>query len=146
MPPPVSDVVEIQQLIHRFSNSFDLKDWPRLEQCLASEIDTDYGDLRGTPPERMDASRYVGLRQAALEELKTHHLCGNHEITVANREATCRTSMTIDRFDPRNQERFTTHCHYLFSLQKTGDGWKISGIIQKILWNEGNPSIHAGLR
>lgn len=51
------------------------------------------------------------------------------------------------RFDGRplaksdEEEDFTSHCVYIFQLIKSGD-WKISGITQKVLWNEGSSSLH----
>jgi hypothetical protein len=47
----LADVVAIQQLVARFANSFDTKDWTGLGQCLADRLYTDYSDLRGTPPD-----------------------------------------------------------------------------------------------
>jgi len=146
MPVSAADALEIQEVIHRFSNCFDLKDWPGLETCFTQDLYTDYSDLRGTPPGSMDAKHYVALRRQALQDLKTHHQCGNHEIKGNRRQATCRTSMTIDRLEPASQERFTTHCYYVFGLQKTRAGWKINRITQKVLWDEGNASIHSGVQ
>jgi hypothetical protein len=146
MPVSLADALAIQEVIHRFSNCFDLKDWAGLETCFTETLHADYSDLRGTPPESLDSKHYVALRRQALQDLKTHHLCGNHEIEGSRRQATCRTSMTIDRLDPGTQERFTTHCYYVFGLQKTDAGWKISRITQKVLWNEGNSSIHSGVQ
>src|SRR5215471_5995029 len=61
---PVTEIVAIQQLVARFANSFDVKDWLALAECLAEELHTDYSDLRGTPPETMSRSRFVELRRS----------------------------------------------------------------------------------
>ncbi len=42
--------LQIQKVIARFANSFDLKDWAGLQACFTESIFTDYSDLRGTPP------------------------------------------------------------------------------------------------
>ena len=140
------DEIKIQQVIHRFANSFDIKDWQELEECFTEKIYTDYSDLRGTLPETIDAKHYVHLRQEALSKLKTHHLCGNHEIEIKQDKAICKTSMVIYRSGANKQENFTTHCLYIFNLQKNNSAWKITGIIQKVFWNEGDPSIHSGAK
>ena len=140
------DEIKIQQVIHRFANSFDIKDWQRLEECFTEKIYTDYSDLRGILPETIDAKHYVHLRQEALSKLKTHHLCGNHEIEIKQDKAICKTSMVIYRSDQNNLKNYTTHCIYNFSLQKFNSTWKITGIIQKVFWNDGNPSIHQGVK
>lgn len=140
------DEIKIQQVIHRFANSFDIKDWHGLEDCFTEKIYTDYSDLRGTLPETIDAKHYVHLRQEALSKLQTHHLCGNHEIEVKGDKAVCKTSMVIYRSGADKQENFTTHCIYTFNLQKINSAWKITGIIQKVFWNEGDPSLHPGAK
>ena len=140
------DEIKIQQAIHRFANSFDVKDWQGLEDCFTEKIYTNYSDLRGTLPETIDAKHYVHLRQEALSKLKTHHLCGNHEIELKGDKALCKTSMVIYRSGASEQENFTTHCLYIFNLQKINSAWKITGIIQKVFWNEDDPSIQQGAK
>ena len=73
-----SDQLGIYEVIHRFANAFDVRDWQALENCFLPEIHTDYADLRGTPPGVISAAQFVLTRQQALKNLKTHHLCGNH--------------------------------------------------------------------
>lgn len=140
----MDDRIEIQELIARFANSFDLKDWHELEACFTELIYTDYSDLRGTPPETITASEYVKLRREALDHLKLHHLVSNYEIDLSDENtATCRASMVVWR--KSEEEDFTSHCVYTFQLIKL-DEWKISGITQKVLWNEGTSSLHKGAK
>jgi len=139
------DRLEIQALIARFANSFDVKDWSGLEACLAKSLDTDYSDLRGTPPEHVSAGAYVGQRRESLAHLEMHHLCGNLEIeALAGRDARCRASMVIWR--RAEAEEFTSHCVYEFRLTKEDSDWRISGITQRVLWNEGVSSLHKGAK
>ena len=41
---------------------------------------------------------------------------------------------------------FDTHCLYFFGVAKAEDGWHISAITQKVLWNDGDPTLHAGVQ
>ena len=135
------DKILIQELIAHFTNSFDLKDWSGLESCFTESIDTDYSDLRGTPPETVTAKDYVKSRREALDHLKLHHLVGNYEVDFPDsNSATCRASMIVWR--KSDTEDFTSHCVYTFQLTKQNVNWKISGITQKVLWSEGTSSIH----
>jgi hypothetical protein len=137
------DTRTIQNLIARFANSFDTKDWDILKECLTESVYTDYSDLRGTPPENVSYEAYVASRKDSLKELITHHLSGNYEVQYVDRfQATCRASMIIWR--KSGDAQFTTHCIYTFRLKKLKTEWKIAGITQKVLWNEGNPAIHHG--
>ena len=142
----MDDEFKIQQVIHRFSNTFDLKDWSGLESCFTPKIRTDYSDLRGTAPEMIDAKQYVASREESLKDLKTHHLCGNHEIEIKGNSAICKASMIIYRLDDAKYEQFTTHAYYIFGLEKIDSKWKINSITQKVFWNEGNPSIPKGAK
>ncbi len=140
----IEDKFEIQEVIARFANSFDLKDWNGLEACFTASIYTDYSDLRGTPPQALTAAEYVAARREALDHLKLHHLVSNYEIDITGQNtAICRASMMVWR--KSEQEDFASHCFYEFQLTRQAGVWKISGITQRVLWNEGKPSIHTGI-
>lgn len=135
----------IQELIAHFANCFDLKDWDGLQACFTESIYTDYSDLRGTPPETISAKEYVRLRRESLDHLKLHHLVSNYETEFTDSNtAECRASMVVWR--KSDEEEFTSHCIYTFQLTKNNSDWLISGITQKVLWNEGVSSIHKGAK
>ena len=141
----MDDTFKIQQLIARFANSFDVKDWSGLEACFTETLYTDYSDLRGTPSQTITAAEYVRQRRESLDHLKLHHLVSNYEVDLTDSNtASCRASMVVWR--KSDEEEFTSHCVYIFQLVKSNDDWKISGITQKVLWNEGTSSIHKGAK
>lgn len=141
----MDDTNKIQQLIARFANNFDVKDWDGLQSCFTESLYTDYSDLRGTPPESLSASAFVHLRRESLDHLKLHHLVSNYEVDFTDSNtATCRASMVVWR--KSDEEEFTSHCVYTFQVIKQDTNWKISGITQKVLWNEGTSSIHKGAK
>lgn len=141
----LEDTLKIQEVIARFTNSFDIKDWSGLESCFTESLYIDYSDLRGTSPEMVKASDYVSARREALDHLKLHHLVSNYEIGSSSADqAACRASMVVWRRS--DEEEFTSHCIYEFQLTKLEAGWKISAITQKVLWNEGTSSIHKGAK
>jgi SnoaL-like protein len=141
----IEDRFEMQEVIARFANCFDRKDWSGLESCFTNSLYTDYSDLRSTAPETIKASEYVAARREALDHLKLHHLVSNYEFDFLSADrATCRASMIVWR--KSDVEEFTSHCVYEFQLIKQEVNWKISGITQKILWNEGQTSIHSGAK
>lgn len=136
-------VEEIARIVARFGNCFDLKDWSGLEALLAEHVEVDYSDLRG---ERATVSRrdYVDQRRSALADLDTHHLLSNLEIEAQGDRATCRASGSIQR--RRGDRHFDSHVIYVFRLERRSPSWCICGIQQKVLWSEGDPTIHAGVR
>ncbi|MBC3862365.1 nuclear transport factor 2 family protein [Undibacterium jejuense] len=139
-----SDIFHIQQLLARFANCFDLKDWAGLQNCLCDSIYTDYSDLRGTPPEIMSPAKFADMRRSALHELQTHHLGTNTEIDVNGDEANAKVSMVIYRKNASG-ETLHTHCLYQFGLSRQSEGWRISRIVQKVFWSDGNKTIHSGI-
>ena len=132
---------EVAQAISRFANSFDLKDWQSLEDLLAEHVEVDYSDLRGERA-TLPRSDYVAQRRSALDSLETHHLLSNTEIETLADSATCRASGLIQR--RRGERFFDSHVIYLFRLERRSGSWCICSITQKVLWNEGDPSIHPG--
>ena len=141
----IEDRVKIQEVVAKFANSFDMKDWDGLLSCFTESLYADYSDLRGTSPETISASEYVKLRRNALDHLKLHHLVSNYEIDFADSDnAHCDASMVVWR--KSDTEDFTSHCVYTFQLIKQSEIWKISGITQKVLWNDGTSSIHKGAK
>jgi hypothetical protein len=141
----MEDRIKIQELIAHFANSFDMKDWDGLQSCFTETFYSDYSDLRGTPPETISVKEYVRLRRESFEPLKIQHLVSNYEIKfLESTIATCRASMVVWR--KTDKEDFITHCVYIFQLVEQDAVWKISRITQKVLWNEGTPSIFKGAK
>jgi hypothetical protein len=140
----IEDVVALQQLVARFANSFDTKDWAGLERCLKAELHTDYSDLRGTPAERMSSARFVELRRSALHDVQTHHLSGNIEVDVKGAAGEVKVSMAIFRRSATG-ETLNTHCLYVFGVERVDDNWLIGSIVQKVFTNDGQTSIHRGI-
>ena len=139
------EMLNIQQVIARFATSFDVKDWDGLQACFTESLYTDYSDLRGTPPQTVSAVDYAKSRRESLDHLKLHHLVSNYEIDCPNSvSATCLASMVVWRRS--DTEEFISHCVYTFQLVQQSGEWRISGITQKVLWNEGKPSIHSGAK
>lgn len=132
----------IINVLSKFANSFDLKDWDRLAETLAESIECDY-DLRGVS-ECVSKQEFVSSRKIALNHLKTQHLFSNFEILSDNEKASCRLNAIIFRQNDQGIY-FNSHVIYQFHLLQINHQWKINKIKQSILWNEGDSSIHQGV-
>ncbi|HEX2878828.1 MAG TPA: nuclear transport factor 2 family protein [Polyangiaceae bacterium] len=134
---------EIHQLISGFAKAFDAKDWQGLEALLSERVDVDYSDLRGehTVQSRQD---YVAKRREALAALQMRHVFTMLDVDVRGDTATCRVSGWIER---RLGERFfNSDVVYRFGLERSGGAWRIRSIAQTVIRNEGDPSIHSGVK
>jgi len=132
----------VRDLVVRFANAFDLKDWSALRACLAAEIFVDYSAFRGEPPATVTADSYVAARASALSALKTQHLSTNHQVTLAGDRAECFSAFVIHRIAPASGDFLDTAGHYWHGCARTPDGWRIDRIRQTVLWTRGNPAIH----
>ena len=136
-------MIEINNTLSRFANSFDLKDWKTLKSVLAENVNVDYADLRGKM-ETLSRDQYVAQREAALQELNTHHILSNIDIEMKNGGAIVAASAMIYR--SLGEEYFDSHVIYGFKLEMINSSWRITSIKQTVLWNEGNSKIHTGAR
>jgi len=134
---------EILNTLSRFMNSFDRKDWPRMQDLLEPKVRVDYSSLRGDPPTELSAAEYVESRSKALRDVATHHLLGNVDISVSGESARAAASCMIWR--RKDTTAFDSHAFYVFSLVRHGSSWRIAGIEQRIYWSEGDPTIHGGI-
>nr|WP_185958241.1 nuclear transport factor 2 family protein [Fodinibius sediminis] len=135
---------EIQHVISKFAHSFDTKEWERMRSTLSDEVLCDYSDLRGGVKDTVGGDVYVAKRMEALDNIHTHHLISNYEITVTGGKASCTASAIIWR--KAQGKEFNTHAQYTFELQKKTHSWRICSIKQEIYWNKGDPSIHSGVQ
>jgi 3-phenylpropionate/cinnamic acid dioxygenase small subunit len=139
----------VRDLVVRFANAFDLRDWNALRACLAAEIFVDYSAFRGEPPRTVTAEAYVDARASALAALRTQHLSTNHQVTLAGDRAECFSAFLIHRVAPAapaGADTFDTAGHYWHGCARTPDGWRIDRIRQTVLWTRGTPEIHGAFR
>ena len=139
---------EIHDLVCRFMQAFDDKDWSLLRACLADTVLCDYSSLRGTPPGEEHADAYVARRKEALHEFAMQHSFSNLQVEVQEDRARGRCNFTIHRFAPdfdgTPRTFFHTYGHYRFDFSRGPAGFRIRAITQVVLQNHGNPAIHRG--
>ncbi|MBA3536569.1 MAG: nuclear transport factor 2 family protein [Tatlockia sp.] len=135
----------ISNLLFKFANSFDTKDWDGLKSTLMDHVECDYQDLR-EKTDTCSKTEYVNSRKEALGHLKTQHLFSNLEIMSEEKCSYCRLSAIIYRQDS-NGKKFDSHVIYSFELSKSSNNeWKIQKIKQCVLWSEGDSTIHKGVK
>jgi SnoaL-like domain len=141
--------VQIIDVVVGIANAMDEKNWQRLRQYLADEINIDYSEFRGEPPQQITAEAYVQQRVKGLAGLKTLHISTNHEVTVSNDYAQCRSAYRIYRFDPareQGQDRLDTAGNYDHQLIQVEGEWRVTAIKQTVVMMTGNRQVHGGLR
>lgn len=134
---------EIKNIIAKFANCFDLKDWAGLRSTLHDTLQIDYRDLRGKAG-HVNADDYVAQREKDLQSLAMHHLITNIQVGITGDKATSIASALIYR--KKADTYFNTHAIYHFGFEKVEGYWLIRSIKQQVLWHEGERFIHSGAK
>jgi ketosteroid isomerase-like protein len=121
----ISDRLEIQDLLARYSHAIDRRDWPALDHIFTPDAIIDYtamGGARGTLPE---IKAYL---EAALAHFTGfQHLVATSELTITGDTAISKTIchnpmvMNVDGKD----WVFFCGLWYHDHLIRTGQGWRI---------------------
>ena len=146
----IDDDRQIENLLARFFQSFDEKNWTLMRSCLAERVFTDYSSFRKVAPAEITADRYVEQRRAALHALDMQHNYLNLLLDIDGDRASARCNYIIHRFHPDFDGAadgfFHSYGHYRFAFQRTMGDWKIIAITQHLLRNSGNPELHGATR
>ncbi len=142
----LKDRVDIIDTILRSAYAMDLHDWSLLRSCLDDEVFVDYSALRNQPAQLMSADEFVAKRAKDLSHLKLQHISTNHLATIEENKAKCTCCFLIHRLEPITCATFDTAGHYAYELVRKKTVWYIKEIIQTVLWNRGDSSIHGALR
>ncbi|MEH2180688.1 nuclear transport factor 2 family protein [Nostoc sp.] len=140
---------KIIEVIVGFANAMDEKNWQKLRDYLANEIEIDYSDFRGEPPQLVTAEEYVKQRVDGLAGLRTLHISTNHEVTIEGNLAYCKSAYCIYRVDPTleaGQDRLDTAGNYLHQLIRVNQEWRVNAVKQTVVVMSGNPQVHGALR
>lgn len=153
-----SELSAIQRVIERskivdvivgIANAMDDQNWQKLRKYLADEVNIDYSEFRGEPPQQITAEAYVQQRVAGLTGLRTLHISTNHEVAVSKDHAQCRSAYRIYRFDSScelGQDRLDTAGNYNHQLIQVEGDWRVTAIKQTVVMMSGNRRVHRGLR
>jgi 3-phenylpropionate/cinnamic acid dioxygenase small subunit len=138
----------INDLLARFFQAFDDKNWRAMRACLCDELFADYASFRGVPASMMPADEYVAQRRTALQALDMQHNFLNLQVEVAAdaSTATARCNYIVHRFHPSfdgvNDHHFHSYGHYLFAFANVRGAWRIARITQRALRSQGRRELH----
>ena len=145
-----ADTLAIHDLLARFFQSFDERNWEMLRGCLCDEVFSDYSSFRNVPAATSAADEYVDQRRTALQPLAMQHNFLNLRVEPDAAGATARCNYIIHRFHPsfdgRNDHYFHSYGHYTFSFGRGDACWRIARITQSHLRSQGNAQIHGATR
>lgn len=136
---------QVEDLVCEFQLAFDQHDWDGLVACLADPLEVDYSGLRNEPPRRLAAAEYASARRDALDHL---HLQHNHtNLRVSTQPVvTAACNFQIYRFSREDDRHFHSWGRYRFEVASVDGRLVLGRIHQELLINDGDPSLHRGVR
>jgi 3-phenylpropionate/cinnamic acid dioxygenase small subunit len=135
----VSDRIEIDDLLIRYSRAIDDKDWGLLDSCFTPDAEVDYvssGGIKGRYPEVR-----AWLEKALAAFPTTVHYVTNSQVELDGDRASARTAVYNPMFFPNpdgSQHHFAVGAYYVDELQRTDAGWRIVKRLEEQAFLEGS--------
>ncbi len=135
----ISDRLQIDDLLTRYTVAIDTKDWNLLDRCFTPDAHVDYkssGGIAGSYPEVR-----AWLEQALAAFPMTMHFIANTTLELDGDEARAKTYVLNPMGSPKDDGSlhiFTVGAYYLDKLVRTGEGWRIAERIEEQAFMEGS--------
>lgn len=137
----ISDHIEIQQLMIRYANAIDKRQWDRLDSVFTPDAFIDYSAMAGGKK-----GDYPFIKQWLSEALghfrSYQHLIGNTEVQIDGDRATsltaCHNPMIIS-LPPMGKSAVFIGVWYEDELLRTPAGWRISKRSEKPCYQHNTP-------
>jgi hypothetical protein len=138
-PQEISDRLEIQDLLIRYTRAIDTKDYGLLDTCFMPDAHVDYtasGGSKGPYPEVR-----AWLEKALSPFAAMMHFIGNTTLELSGDRASARTYVVNPMGFPNpdgSLHVFTVYAHYVDELVRTPDGWRIAKRVEEQALLEGS--------
>ena len=144
----IADESEIRRVVDEIDNACDLKDWKRLRVYFTDEIDADFTSLAGGEPAKMKADDLVeGWKTNLYEAKKSFHQRTNHSIKISGDKAEVFSKAYA--FNLLEKGKVTglweVWGNYTHTLEKTANGWKVSGMTLTVARTRGDDRVRTYL-
>ena len=135
----LSDRLQINDLLTRYTVAIDQKDWNLLDTCFTPDAHVDYTTSGGTKGAYPEVRKW--LEQALSVFPITMHFISNSTVELDGDAATARTyvinPMVFVNPDG-SQHIFTVGAYYNDKLVHTDDGWRIADRYEEQAYLEGS--------
>jgi 3-phenylpropionate/cinnamic acid dioxygenase small subunit len=138
MPAPqlslqeISDRIQIQDLLTRYTVAIDTKDWNLLDTCFTPDADVDYTATGGTKGKYPEVRKWLAMALAPFPI--TVHYISNTTVKLDGDRAATKTyvwnPMGFKNPDA-SMHWFTVGAYYVDELVRTGEGWRIKKRVEE---------------
>ncbi len=135
----ISDRLEINDLLTRYTVAIDTKDWGLLDTCFLPDAKLDYtqtGGIQGAYPEVRQ-----WLEKALAAFPMTMHFISNSTVELSGDRAKSRTYVINPMGFPKPDgglHIFTVGGYYVDELVRTSDGWRIANRMEEAGYMDGS--------
>lgn len=137
----LADEAAIRFVVDEIDNAVDAKAWHHCRSFFTDEIEADFTSLAGGQPDTMRADDLVGAWQRNLyADKKSHHMRSNHRITIDGDRAECFSKGYAFNMlrSVHGSDVWEVWGNYIHTLQRTSNGWKVSGMTLQVTYARGN--------
>ncbi|WP_367124640.1 nuclear transport factor 2 family protein [Streptomyces phytohabitans] len=144
-----SDRAEIVELLGRYADMADLKDFDTPERVYADEVALDFESVVGVPPMTVPLDQYVEvLRGAFAPFAATHHVISGHVVALDGDRATVHAHVRAEHWLPAESAAGGPDCWLVVGFYdneavRTPDGWRLSRVKLTATHQE-NPQLAGG--
>ncbi|MBF6341833.1 nuclear transport factor 2 family protein [Nocardia abscessus] len=135
------DRLDVIDTCTRMAWHADHREWDQLADVFTDQVRLDYTSLSGGEPVMLTPAQIVAAWQDTLGGFDaTQHLITNHLVTIDGDSAVCTASFqaTHRKSDALGASLWTLGGTYRFDLVRSGDEWRIGGVVMTAVWGDGN--------
>jgi hypothetical protein len=128
----ISDRIQIQDLLVRYTRACDAKDWALLDTCFTPDAHVDYTATGGTKGSYPEVREWLAKALAAFPI--TVHYITNSTVELDGDRASARTLVYNPMFfaNPDGSlHEFTVGATYVDELVWTAEGWRIARRVEE---------------
>ncbi len=134
----ISDRLQINDLLVRYTVAIDTKDWKLLDSCFTPDADVDYTTSGGIKGKYPDVRAWLEKALAPFD--MTQHFVSNTSLELQGDRASSKTMV----FNPMGMKQkdgslhiFYVGAYYVDKLVRTGDGWRIQDRFEEQAYMDG---------
>ena len=135
----ISDRLEIQDLLIRYSRAIDTKDYKLLDSCFTPDAHVDYASSGGIAGKYPEVRAWLEKALAAFPAMM--HFIGNITLELDGDRARSRTYVINPMGFPKpdgSLHVFTVAAHYVDELVRGSEGWRIAQRVEEQVLLDGS--------
>ncbi len=144
----LADEMEIRRVVDEIDNAVDAKDWVRTRTFFADKVAVDFTSLAGGEPAQITGDVLVnGWRTNLYSEKKSFHQRGNHRIEINDDKAEVFSKGYAFNLIEKGKVKglWEVWGNYTHTLEKTDNGWKVSGMTLTVAHTRGDDRVRTFL-